>query len=120
MATFSTRNEFALEQILSRSRVLSRTAVFFITLQISNWNRLGRSALLAILMIILPFLPASNLFFPVGFVIAERVLYLPSAGYCILVSLGIHALFGEVQSVQYKREFKNHELKVRNYCGYSG
>ena len=31
------------------------------------------------------FLPASNLLFPVGFVIAERVLYLPSAGFIILV-----------------------------------
>lgn len=38
---------------------------------------------------IIPFLPASNLFFPVGFVVAERVLYLPSMGYCLLFSLGI-------------------------------
>ncbi len=38
-------------------------------------------------MLILPFLPASNLFFPVGFVIAERVMYLPSAGFCILAAV---------------------------------
>ena len=31
----------------------------------------------AFLFLVLPFLPASNLFFPVGFVIAERILYLP-------------------------------------------
>lgn len=36
----------------------------------------------------LPFLPASNLFFPVGFVIAERVLYIPSMGFCMLVAYG--------------------------------
>ena len=30
------------------------------------------------------FLPASNLFFPVGFVLAERILYLPLAGFCVL------------------------------------
>lgn len=36
----------------------------------------------------LPFLPASNLFFPVGFVVAERVLYMPSMGYCMLVAYG--------------------------------
>lgn len=30
----------------------------------------------------LPFLPASNLFFPVGFVVAERILYLPR--YCVM------------------------------------
>ena len=41
---------------------------------------------------ILPFLPASNLFFPVGFVIAERVLYMPSMGFCILVAYGFHIL----------------------------
>lgn len=32
------------------------------------------------------FLPASNLFFPVGFVIADRVLYTPSMGSCILLA----------------------------------
>ena len=36
----------------------------------------------------LPFIPASNLFFPVGFVVAERVLYAPSMGFCLLVALG--------------------------------
>lgn len=42
--------------------------------------------------LIIPFLPASNLFFRVGFVIAERVLYLPSAGYCMLLTFGFGAL----------------------------
>lgn len=36
-----------------------------------------REALLGLLFLILPFLPASNLFFRVGFVVAERVLYMP-------------------------------------------
>ena len=39
-------------------------------------------------LMVFPFLPASNLFFPVGFVVAERVLYLPSMGFCMLVALG--------------------------------
>ena len=38
---------------------------------------------------VLPFLPASNLFFPVGFVVAERVLYLPSMGLCLLTAVGL-------------------------------
>lgn len=38
--------------------------------------------------LIIPFLPASNLFFRVGFVVAERVTYLPSIGYCILITYG--------------------------------
>lgn len=41
---------------------------------------------------ILPFIPASNLFMIVGFVIAERTLLLPSAGYCLLISLGLQKL----------------------------
>uniref|UniRef100_A0A673ZUF1 Transmembrane O-mannosyltransferase targeting cadherins 3 n=1 Tax=Salmo trutta TaxID=8032 RepID=A0A673ZUF1_SALTR len=39
-------------------------------------------------LIVLPFIPASNLFFPVGFVVAERVLYVPSMGFCVLVAHG--------------------------------
>ncbi|XP_026467394.1 transmembrane and TPR repeat-containing protein CG4050-like [Ctenocephalides felis] len=42
----------------------------------------------------LPFLPASNLFFPVGFVVAERVLYMPSMGFCMLVGYGWYLLPG--------------------------
>ncbi len=42
---------------------------------------------------ILPFLPASNLFFPVGFVVAERVLYIPSMGFCILIAYGWQKLW---------------------------
>lgn len=41
---------------------------------------------------VFPFIPASNLFFPVGFVVAERVLYMPSMGFCMLVAYGFHLL----------------------------
>ncbi|XP_053365081.1 protein O-mannosyl-transferase TMTC2 [Clarias gariepinus] len=44
-------------------------------------------------LLALPFLPATNLFFYVGFVMAERVLYIPSMGFCLLVTLGIRAMF---------------------------
>ena len=44
-------------------------------------------------LLVLPFLPASNLFFPVGFVVAERVLYMPSMGFCLLVGYGWSVLF---------------------------
>lgn len=43
-------------------------------------------------LLILPFLPATNLFFYVGFIVAERILYIPSIGYCLLVVNGIHIL----------------------------
>ncbi len=38
----------------------------------------------ALALMVLPFLPASNLLFYVGFVVAERILYLPSMGFCLL------------------------------------
>ncbi|XP_053597358.1 protein O-mannosyl-transferase TMTC4 [Microplitis demolitor] len=47
---------------------------------------------LGLCMLIIPFLPASNLFFTVGFVLAERTLYLPSAGYCFIVVMGLQKL----------------------------
>ncbi|KAM7533331.1 hypothetical protein Aperf_G00000123750 [Anoplocephala perfoliata] len=40
----------------------------------------------------LPILPASNLFFYVGFVVAERVFYVPSAGFCLVLGLGFQML----------------------------
>ncbi|KAL8595571.1 hypothetical protein ACOMHN_025608 [Nucella lapillus] len=47
-----------------------------------------RCVVLGLSVLVIPFLPASNLLFRVGFVIAERNLYLPSAGFCLLVTLG--------------------------------
>uniref|UniRef100_H2U082 dolichyl-phosphate-mannose--protein mannosyltransferase n=1 Tax=Takifugu rubripes TaxID=31033 RepID=H2U082_TAKRU len=45
-----------------------------------------RTTTLALVLLVVPFLPACNVFFRVGFVIAERVLYLSSAGYCLLLA----------------------------------
>lgn len=46
------------------------------------------SMLLQLAFLALPFLPATNLFFYVGFVVAERVLYMPSIGFCLLLGHG--------------------------------
>ncbi|KAH9490464.1 Protein O-mannosyl-transferase tmtc2 [Bulinus truncatus] len=51
------------------------------------------SVLIALAIIIFPFIPASNLFFYVGFVIAERILYIPSMGVCLLVGMGFEVLY---------------------------
>jgi uncharacterized membrane protein YgcG len=40
-------------------------------------------------LMVVPFFPATNILIRVGFVVAERVLYLPSAGYCLLVAIGV-------------------------------
>ncbi|GFS42322.1 protein O-mannosyl-transferase TMTC3 [Nephila pilipes] len=46
------------------------------------------SLVMSLSLLILPFLPASNFFFPVGFVVAERVLYIPSMGFCMILAQG--------------------------------
>ncbi|KAM6436763.1 protein O-mannosyl-transferase TMTC1 isoform 2-T2 [Liasis olivaceus] len=51
-----------------------------------------REVLVGLLFLIFPFIPASNLFFRVGFVVAERILYMPSMGYCILLVHGLNKL----------------------------
>ncbi|XP_041651499.1 protein O-mannosyl-transferase TMTC3 [Cheilinus undulatus] len=52
----------------------------------------AKTVIMALSLIVLPFIPASNLFFPVGFVVAERVLYVPSMGFCVLVAHGFKIL----------------------------
>lgn len=47
---------------------------------------------LGLALIAVPFLPATNIFFRVGFVVAERVLFIPVAGYCIIFVYGIEKL----------------------------
>lgn len=52
---------------------------------------LRRDTVLALALLIVPFLPASGLV-GVGFVVAERVLYVPSMGFCALIALGLDKL----------------------------
>ncbi|XP_064455540.1 protein O-mannosyl-transferase TMTC4-like [Ornithodoros turicata] len=52
-------------------------------------KRSSRALIMALALTVIPFLPASNLLFRVGFVIAERVLYLPSLGFSMLVIIGL-------------------------------
>lgn len=62
---------------------------------ISQGPPANSSLITGLLLLIIPFLPASNLFFPVGFVVAERILYLPSMGSCLLVA---HSIYRMVKS----------------------
>ncbi|KXJ69825.1 hypothetical protein RP20_CCG025700 [Aedes albopictus] len=55
-------------------------------------NRHQPRVLKGLALMIIPFLPASGII-RVGFVIAERVLYIPSIGFCYLVSYGFVRLF---------------------------
>lgn len=44
--------------------------------------------LMSVAFMVLPFVPATNVLFYVGFVVAERVLYIPSVGFCLSLGLG--------------------------------
>ncbi len=62
------------------------TAIFYIVLAcllISSLYRDDHVTLLGLLLIVVPFLPASNLFIRVGFVVAERILYIPRCNVCV-------------------------------------
>lgn len=68
---------------------------------------------LGLLLMVIPFLPVSNLLFTVGFVIAERVLYLPSMGFCLLVAVGTRFL----QEYEVSIDFGNQSLyQMRSSC----
>jgi tetratricopeptide (TPR) repeat protein len=49
----------------------------------------GRTALLFVAMTLLPYLLVSNLLVPAGAIFAERFLYLPAAGLCLLLAAAI-------------------------------
>ncbi|KAH8282742.1 hypothetical protein KR054_009461, partial [Drosophila jambulina] len=61
------------------------------------------AAFVSVAFLVLPFLPASNLLFYVGFVMAERVLYLPSVGYCLLLGHGFGSLWQRVHGSRRSR-----------------
>ena len=89
---------------------IASTSMLIINPRAANDNSTPSTSvaiLLSIALLTLPFLPAANLFFYVGFVVAERILYLPSVGYCLLVGLGIGKLMdpqtGSIRSSQTKR-----------------
>ena len=72
-----------------------------------------QTVIVAVGMLVIPFLPASNLFFPVGFVLAERILYIPSMGYSVLAALGISRLFHNQPFLSSKNEL---QVKIK-VCG---
>lgn len=57
-------------------------------LSVTNKTCWIKTTLISLAILTLSFLPASNLFFYVGFVVAERILYIPSVGFCLLIAVG--------------------------------
>eukprot|EP00049_Salpingoeca_infusionum_P026766 m.27817 g.27817 ORF g.27817 m.27817 type:complete len:648 (+) comp8977_c0_seq2:32-1975(+) len=72
--------------------------VWLLFLAVAHRNNLTRRELaLPLAITIGSFLPASGLFMDVGFVLAERILYLPSIGYCMLVVALMRAITRQVR-----------------------
>lgn len=51
---------------------------------------------LGLMLLMIPFMPATNLLVTVGFVVAERVLYIPSIGCVLLIVYGAQNLWESV------------------------
>ncbi|XP_023230734.1 transmembrane and TPR repeat-containing protein 4-like [Centruroides sculpturatus] len=66
--------------------------LFFYFGVLSGDRKIRRLTTMGLAFLIVPFLPASNIFFRVGFVIAERALFLPSLGICFLITIGFHQI----------------------------
>ena len=66
--------------------------VFFLVIKLLTSREDRFSLGMAISLTIIPFVPAMGIFFRIGFIVAERVLYLPSIGHCVLVAYGVSKL----------------------------
>ncbi|KAM9845751.1 protein O-mannosyl-transferase TMTC1 [Aulostomus maculatus] len=84
----------SLGDIRNMATLLLATVMVALCIQciLSLQRQESREVLVGMLFLVFPFIPASNLFFRVGFVVAERVLYMPSMGFCILVVHGLSRL----------------------------
>ena len=81
-----------IQSLVSDWRNLS-TVIFYIIL-ICNIRLRSQSHenVNRIVLMVVPFLPATNLVTYVGLVAGERLVYLPSVAFCLLVAAGIHKL----------------------------
>lgn len=54
------------------------------------WDIRDESLIVSLTWLIIPFIPASGFFLRLGTLLAERLLYVPSIGFCMLLSIGIY------------------------------
>lgn len=64
-----------------------------VTVALRAPKRYRRSGLMSLAILVVSFFPASNILFPVGTVIGERLLYTPSVGFCLFVVAWLHRGF---------------------------
>jgi tetratricopeptide (TPR) repeat protein len=90
---------YALRPLRGRARQASRR---------ENAGRVSYAALL----LLLPYAVVGNLFFNVGAVLAERLIYLPSVGFCVLASLALVRLPGDAKSVDARKRTRPNLVAV--------
>lgn len=77
-----------------------------IRLATMNERRRRNQLITLLVLIVAPFLPASGIIH-VGFVIAERLLYMPSVGWCLLIAAGFKKLLEWTDSKYCKFSLKS-------------
>ena len=77
-----------LDTLLDVRNVLSFAMWLFLAILVWRGVNKDMKVMASLVSICVPFLPATNLLFRVGFVVAERTLFLPSMGTCYLVAQG--------------------------------
>ncbi len=79
-------------------------ALLAVLVAVSLFRLRDRSpAALGFLFLCVSFLPASNLLFPTGTIFAERLAYLPSAGYCLIAASWIAGRAPEIAALSRSR-----------------
>ena len=87
--------------------------IFLMTTVYLGLRNNSSSILIALSILIIPFMPASG-FIRLGFVIAERILYIPSIGLSVLVGIGLKNLLNRFQK---KKNVRN--IQVENFLSIS-
>ena len=74
-------------------RALAGVAVVAIAVALGVWGwRRARPVCLGVALAALPYAIVANVFVTIGTLMAERLLYLPSVGFCLLAALALEAL----------------------------
>ncbi|XP_054168617.1 protein O-mannosyl-transferase TMTC4-like, partial [Oppia nitens] len=68
-------------------------------------EQIRRQLQISLSLCLVPFIPSSNIFFRVGFVVAERALFLPSIGFVLIIIIGINIISNRFSNYS-KRNFE--------------
>lgn len=88
------------------------------SLAVSEQSAHNAAHLWALVWLLLPYLPASNLLIPVGFLVAERTLYTPSIGFCLLVAIlieGATKKLSHLLQCQYRQQLAVQKVNLKRY-----